>query len=85
MAIVWTEGEKPMMQKATNDAYAWQNFYRGYRIDLFSQGSDWSFKISRTRFDLPVVGPRSIFAHSKPCALTLAKIEIDRLLEPKGN
>jgi hypothetical protein len=67
---------------------AQQEFYRGYRIDLFGQGSAWSFKLSQTRFDLLGVGSRSIFfktAHSKACALTLAKIEIDRLLEAKGS
>jgi hypothetical protein len=84
---VHLRGEEPMIERAANDACAQQEFYRGYRIDLFGQGSDWSFKVSQTRFDLPGVGPRYIFfktAHSKPCALTLAKIEIDRLLETEG-
>ena len=60
-----------------------QEFYRGYRISVFGQGSAWSFKLSQPRFDLPGVGPRSIFfkiANTERRALSLAKIEIDWLL-----
>lgn len=58
-------------------------FYRGYRISLFGDGIAWSFKLAPTTIDLPPLN-RSIFfkvANAKACALTVAKIEIGRLLE----
>jgi hypothetical protein len=61
-------------------------FHRGYRISVFGEGSAWSFKLSRTRFDFPSIGPRSIFfriANTERRALSLAKIEIDWLLAQK--
>jgi hypothetical protein len=61
-------------------------FYRGYRINVFGEGSAWSVKLSRTRFDVPSIGPRSIFfkiANTECRALSLAKIEIDWLLAQK--
>jgi hypothetical protein len=63
-----------------------QQFYRGYRISLFGEGSAWSFKLTPTKIDLPLL-ERTIFlnaADAKPCALTVAKIEIDRLLGIEG-
>jgi hypothetical protein len=63
-----------------------QEFYRGYCISLFGYGPAWSFKISPTKLDLPLLEQCIFFkvANAKPCALTLAKIEIDRLLKSKG-
>jgi hypothetical protein len=63
-----------------------QQFYRGYRISLFGEGSAWSFKLAPTKVDLPLL-KRTIFlnaADAKPCALTVAKIEIDRLWGAKS-
>jgi hypothetical protein len=63
-----------------------QEFYRGYRISLFGEDSAWSFKLAPTKIGLPLL-ERSIFfktANAKSCALTLAKIEIDRLLRSKA-
>ena len=63
-----------------------QEFYQGYRISAFGEGSAWSFELSRTRFDLPNTGRRSIFfkiANTEGRALSLAKIEIDWLLTQK--
>ena len=60
-----------------------RGFYRGYRISLFGEGMVWSFKLAPTKIDLPPL-ERSIFfkvANAKACALTVAKIEIGRLLE----
>jgi hypothetical protein len=60
-----------------------QELYRGYRISLFGNGTVWSFKLAPTKIDLPPL-KRSIFfkvANAKACALTVAKIEIDRLME----
>lgn len=64
-----------------------QEFYRGYRINVFGEASAWSFKLSRTRFDLPSIGPRSIFfkiANTERRALSLVKLEIDWLLAQKS-
>jgi hypothetical protein len=77
-----------MTQQPASDMNVHREFYRGYRVELFGQESAWSFGLSRMTFDLPSPGQRSIFfkvAHAKPCALTLAKIEIDRLLQSKGH
>jgi hypothetical protein len=77
-----------MIEHPAGDMHVHREFYRGYRVELFGQESAWSFGLSRMRFDLPSPGQRSIFfkvAHAKPCALTLAKIEIDRLLQSKGH
>jgi hypothetical protein len=58
-----------------------QEFYRGYRISFFGEGSAWSFELFPMGIDFPHPG-RSIFfkvANSKPRALSLAKVEIDWL------
>jgi hypothetical protein len=51
--------EQPMTPNPT-EMQVHQEFYGGYRISVFGEGSAWSFELSRTRFDLPI-GPRSIF------------------------
>jgi hypothetical protein len=78
--------EEPMTPHPT-EVQVHQEFYRGYRIGVFGEGSAWSFKLSRTRFDLPSIRPRSIFfriANTECRALSLAKIEIDWLLAQKS-
>ena len=78
--------EQPMTAHPT-EVQVHQEFYRGYRISVFGEGSAWSFKLSRTRFDLPSIGPRSIsfkIANTARRALSLAKIEIDWLLAQKS-
>lgn len=55
-------------------------------ISLFGEDSAWSFKLAPTKIGLPLL-ERPIFfktANAKSCALTLAKIEIDRLLGSKA-
>jgi hypothetical protein len=77
--------EQPMTPNPT-EMEAHQEFYRGYRISVFGEGSAWSFELSRTRFDLPNIGPRSIFfkiANTEARALSLSKVEIDWLLTQK--
>jgi hypothetical protein len=74
--------DQPMTPKPS-EMQVHQEFYGGYRISVFGEGSAWSFELSRTRFDLPNIGPRSIFfkiANTEGRALSLAKIEIDWLL-----
>jgi hypothetical protein len=66
----------------TDEVRFGQEFYRGYRVDVFGVGSAWSFKLSPTKFDLPDLS-RSIFfkvANTKPRALSLAKVEINWVL-----
>jgi hypothetical protein len=76
--------EQPMTPNPS-EMQVYQEFYGGYRISVFGEGSAWSFELSRTRFDLPI-GPRPIFfkiANTEDRALSLAKIEIDWLLTQK--
>jgi hypothetical protein len=78
---VLPKGGAPVSQSEIEQIRVNQQFYRGYRIGLFGEGSSWSFKLSPLRIDLPAPG-RSIFfkvANTEPRALSLAKIEIDWL------
>jgi hypothetical protein len=80
--------EEQLITRHPTEVQVHQDFYRGYRIGVFGEGSAWSFKLSRTTFALPSTGPRSIFfkiANTERRALSLAKIEIDWLLAQKNS
>jgi hypothetical protein len=56
----------------------------GATASAFSaHGMAWSFKLAPTTIDLPPLKRSTFFkvANAKACALTVAKIEIGRLLE----